>query len=182
MLRCKFGVCGEPMRRLLPYLLLGAIGCAFARDVTYKAPKEGATATIRLSAPDYASSGLLRTEHLSMVVQRVERTGRRCEPETLGWIDFKSKDKTYAIAAGKIGSFGIRHERQTLTRGSQGKVMFAFVPEPEHSYEFEIAIAENKVDVKVYDETAGRIPVPVEMHYLMICARLNAAEFGVPQK
>lgn len=170
------------MRKLMPYLLLCVLGCALARDASYKPPSEGPTATIRLSALDYAGSNLIRTEDLSMVVQRVERVGRKCQPETLGWIDYKSKDKTYAVVAEKIASFGVRHQLRTLGRDNQGTHVFAFIPERDHRYEFEIGVTGEKLDVKVYDETSGRTQVPVEIHYLVICARQNAAADAGAQK
>jgi hypothetical protein len=170
------------MRKLLPYLLLGVLGCAFARDASYKPPTEGPTATIRLAPLDYAGDHLLRNEHLSMVVQRVERVGRKCQPETLGWIDYKSNEKTYAVVAEKIASFGVRHQLQTLTKGNQGTLVFAFIPERDHRYEFEVRVAGEKLEVKVYDETSERTLVPVEIHYLMFCARQNAADDARAQK
>jgi hypothetical protein len=170
------------MRKLMPYLLCAVVGCAMARDAPYKPPIDGATATIRLSALDYGGSNLLRTEDLSMVVQRVERVGRKCEPQTLGWIDYASKEKTYAIAAEKIASFGVKHTLHTLTRENLETLVFAFIPERDHRYEFQIGVNGEKVAVKVYDETSERTLVPVEIHYLIICARQNAAENALPQK
>jgi hypothetical protein len=167
------------MRRSIPWILLGVASCALARDVTYKPPTSGDLATIKISAAGYTGGGLLSTASLSLLVQRVERVKRHCDPETLGWIDYKSPDATYAITAGKIGSFGIQHKRQTLTKGNSGQATFAFIPERDHVYTLEVGVREEALDVKVFDETSGHTPVTTEMHYLMICARQNAEEIGL---
>lgn len=170
------------MRRNSLWILLAVIGTALGGDRVYKPPTDGALATIRLTAPGYAGNNLLRSASLSMLVQRIDHVGTDCQPDTLGWISYHSAEKTYSITADKIASFGVTHQRSSLAGENRGRSVFAFVPETDHRYEIEIAVKDQALDVNVYDETTSRTPVHVEQHYLIICARRNAAQKNATQQ